>query len=131
MTDPLSITVGILAILGACSAGAKSLRSIHGSPQEFTRLETELDHLHDVVKCVGELIAEHQLTGNAMVTSLMLARGKLQEIHNFICKTLRHSRRSPIKRRSLVMHKHQLVSFSKDVEIARIHMIDNILLSNL
>ena len=131
MTDPLSITLGILTIIGACSAGAKSLRSACKSPQEYTRLEIELDHLHDVVKLVDELVIQHQLTGNALVKNLTLARRKLQEVHNFIHTNLRHSSLSPIKRRTLVRHKSQIVVFAKDIEIAKAHIVDDIFLYNL
>lgn len=131
MTDPLSVTVGILAILGACSAGAKSLRSAYVSPQEYTRLELELDHLHDVIKSVDELVTEHQLTSNALIKNLALARSKLQEVHNFIHRSLRHSSLSPIKRWTLLRHKSRLVLFAKDVETVKAHIVDSTLLSNL
>lgn len=131
MTDPLSITVGTLAILSACSAGAKSLRSAYVSPQEYARLEMELDHLHDVIKFVDGLVTEHQLTGNALIKNLTIARSKLQEVHDFIFNSLRHSSLSPIKRWTLVRHKHRLVSFAKDIETAKGHIVDSILLSNL
>ncbi len=131
MTDPLSITVGILAILGACSAGAKSLRSAYASSQEYIRLEMELDHLHDIIKFVDGLVTEHQLTGNALIKNLTLAQSKLQEVHNFIQNSLRHSSLLPIKRRTLVRHKSRLVFFAKDIETAKAHILDSILLSNL
>ena len=131
MTDPLSISVGILAILGVCSAGVRSLRSAYGSSQELTRLETELDHLHDVVKFVDGLVTEHQLTGNALIKNLTLARRKLHEVNDFIDKSLRHSSPSPIKRRTLFRHKNRLLFFAKDVETAKAHIADSILLSNL
>ena len=131
MTDPLSITVGILAILGTCSAGAKSLRSVYTSPQEYAQFERELDHLRDVIQCVDGLVTEHQLTGDALIKSLTLARSKLQEAHSFIYKTLRHSSLSPIKRRTLVRHKHRLVVFANEIETAKAHIVDSILLSNL
>lgn len=131
MTDPLSITVGILAILGACSAGVKTLRSAYVSSQEYTRLEMELDHLHDVIKFVDGLVTEHQLTGDALIKNLTLARSKLQEVHNFIHKSLRRSSPLPIKRRTLVRHKNRLVFFAKDIETTKAHIVDSILLSNL
>ena len=131
MTDPLSITVGILAIFGACSAGVKSLRSVYVSSQEYTRLEMELDHLHDVVEFVDGLVTEHQLTGNTLIKNLMLARRKLEEVRNFIHNSLRHSSPSPIKRRILVRHKNRLVFFAKEIETVKAHIVDSILLSNL
>lgn len=131
MTDPLSISVALLAILGACSAGVKSLRSIYVSSQEYTRLEMELDHLHDVIMFVDGLLTEHQLIGNVLIKNLSLARSKLEEVHDFIHKSLRHSSPSPIKRRSLVRHKNRLVVFAKEIETAKAHIIDSILLSNL
>ena len=131
MTDPLSISVGILAILGVCSAGVNSLRSAYGSSQELTRLQMELDHLHDVIKFVDGLATEHQLAGNALIKNLTLARRKLQEVNNFIDKSLRHSTPSPIKRRTLFRHKNVLAFFAKDIESAKAHVIDSILLSNL
>lgn len=131
MTDPLSITVGILAILGACSGGVKSLRSAYVSPEEYTRLEMELDHLHDVIKFVDGLVTEHQLGGNELIKNLTLARSKLQEVHDFIDKSLRHSSPSPIKRRTLFKHKNRLVFFANDIETAKAHVVDSILLSNL
>lgn len=131
MTDPLSITVGILAILGACSAGVKSLRSAYVSSQEYTRLEVELDHLHDVIEFVDGLVSEHQLTGNALIKNLTLAQSKLQEVQSFIHKSLRHSSLSPIKPRPLIRHKNRLGSFAKDIETAKAHIVDSILLSNL
>ncbi|KAL9607429.1 MAG: hypothetical protein Q9167_007659 [Letrouitia subvulpina] len=78
MTDPLSITVGILAILGACSTGVKSLRSAHVSLEEYKRLEIELKHLHDVIKVVDGLLTEHHLTDNALAKDLTLARNQNQ-----------------------------------------------------
>ena len=131
MTDPLSITVGILAILGTCSAGAKSLRSIYVLPQEYTRLEVELDHLYDITKFVDGLVTKHQLTGNALIKNLTLARSKLEEVQHFMHNSLHHSRLSPLKRRTLVRHKHRLASFAKDIETAKAHIVDSILLSNL
>lgn len=129
--DPFSITVGILTILGACSAGVKSLRSACGSPREYTRLEMELDHLHDVIKVVDGLVTEHQLTGDALIKDLTLARSKLQEVQNFVHHSLRHSSLSPIKRRTLARHRNRLAFFARDVETAKAHIIDSILLSNL
>jgi len=131
MTDPLSITVGILTILSACSAGTKLLRSVYVSPQEFARLEKELDHLHDVVKVVDGVINEHQLTGNALIKNLTLAQSKLQEVHNFIHQSLRHSSLSVVKRRALVRHRNRMMLFAKDLETVKAHVIDSILLSNL
>lgn len=131
MTDPLSITVGILAILGACSTGVKTLKSACASSQEYTRLEIELDHLHDVLKFVDGLVTEHQLTGNALIKTLTLARSKLEEVDNFIHHSLRHSSLSPIKRMTLVRHKNRVVFFAKDIETAKAHIVDSILLYNL
>ena len=131
MTDPLSITIGIIAILGACSTGVKTLKSAYASPQEYARLEIELDHLHDVIRFVDGLVTEHQLTGNALIKNWTLARSKLQEVNDFIHHSLRHSGRSSIKRLTLVRHKNRVVLFAKDIESAKAHIVDSILLSNL
>lgn len=131
MTDPLSITVGILAILGACSTGVKTLKSAYASSQEYTRLEIELDHLHNVLKRVDGLVTEHPLTGNELIKPLTLARSKLQEVNDFIHHSLRHSGRSPIKRLTLVRHKNRVVLFAKDIESAKAHIVDSISLSIL
>ena len=131
MADPLSITLGILTILGACSTGTKLIRSAYVLPQEYARLETELDHLHDIIKFVDGLITKHPLTGNALTKHLNFAWNKLQEVQNFINNSLRHSSLSPIKRRALVRNKDRLASFAKDIETAKIHIVDSILLSNL
>lgn len=132
MADPLSISLGILTILGACSAGTKSLRSAYALPQEYARLEIELDHLHDVIKFVNELVTKNPpLTGTALTKNLNSARSKLQEVQNFITNSLRHSSPSPVKRRTLVRNKHRLATFAKDIETAKIHIVDSVLLSNL
>ena len=129
--DPLSISLGVLGILGVCSAGMKSLRSAYVLPQEFARLEVELDHLHDIINFVNGLVTKHPLTGNALIKNLNLARSKLQEVQNFIDSSLRHPSLSPIKRSTLVRNKHRLATFAKDIETAKIHIVDSILLSNL
>ena len=131
MADPLSISLAILTILGACSAGTKSLRSAYVLPQEYGRLEMELDHLHDIIKFVDGLVTKHPLTGNALIKNLEFARSKVQEVQNFINNSLRHPNLSPIKRSTLVRNKHRLATFAKDIETARIHIVDSILLSNL
>ena len=129
--DPFSITVGILTILGACSTGIKALKSAYASPQEYTRLEIELDHLHDVIGNVNRLVTEHQLIGDTLIKDLTLAENKLQEVNNFIHESLRHSGRSPIKRMTLARHKNRVVIFAKDIETVKAHIVDSILLANL
>ena len=131
MTDPLSISLGILTILGACSAGTKSLRSAYALPQEYARLETELDHLHDIIKFVDELVSKHPVIGNTLIRNLEFARGKLQQVQSFITNSLRHSSPSPVKRRTLMRNKHRLATFAKDIETAKNHIIDSVLLSNM
>ena len=91
----------------------------------------ELDHLHNIIMSVEKLVNEHQLTGNALIKNLSLARSKRQEVHDFILKSLRHSSLSPRKRRSLVKHKNRLVVFAKEIETAKARIFDSILLSNL
>ena len=129
--DPLSITVGIFAILGACSTGMKLLKSAYASPQEYIRLEIQLDHLHDVIGYVQRLVTEHQLIGDALIKNLTLAQSKLKEVNNFLHHSLRHSGRSPIKRMALARHKDRVVLFARDIETVKAHIVDSILLSNL
>ena len=131
MTDPFSITVGILAIFGACSTGVKTLKSAFISPQEYTRLKLELDHLHNIIRFVDGLVTEHQLTGNPLIKDLTLARSKLQEVTDLLHNSPRHSGRSSIKRLTLGRHKDPVVLFAKDIESAKAHIVDSILLSNL
>lgn len=131
MVDPLSITGGILTILGACSRGVKTLQSAYASPQEFKRLEIELDHLHNVIRSVDGLVTEHQLTGDALIKNLTLAQSKRQEVEYFIHHSLRSSGRSPIKRLTLVRHKNRVALFAKEIETAKAHMVDSMLVSNL
>ncbi|KAG8528226.1 uncharacterized protein KY384_007143 [Bacidia gigantensis] len=131
MTDPFSIAVGILTIVGACSKGVKSLRTFDESLKEYVRLETELNHLHDVINFVDGLGFEHQLTSHPLTKNLTLVRDKLQEVHNFIQKSLRHSHLLQIKRRRLVWHKNQLNTFARDIETAKAHIVDSMVLSNL
>ena len=132
MADPLSLSLGILTILGACSAGTKLLRSAYALPQEYARLEIELDHLHDIIKFVNELVIKNPpLTGTALTKNLNFARSKLQEVQNFMTNSLRHSSPSPVKRRTLMRNKHRLATFAKDIKTAKIHIVDSVLLSNL
>ena len=132
MPDPLSVTLGVLTILGACSEGAKSLRAVYVAPQEYTRFELELNHLQDVLKFVAGLVTEHQLLmSNALVKNLALAQNKLQEVLNFIHSSLGHSNSSRIRRRTLVRHRNRLAIFAKELEVAKAHILDSVLLSNL
>ena len=132
MTEPLSITLGILTILGACSKGAKSLRAVYVAPHEYTQFEIELNHLQDVLKFVAGLFTEHRLLmSNTLIKNLALAQNKLQEVQNFIHSSLRHSDSSRIRRRTLLRHRNRIAVFVKELEVAKAHIIDSVLLSSL
>jgi hypothetical protein len=64
MADPLSVTTGILTILGVCSIGVKALKSAFTAPQELARLETELSHLENVFREI-----EHTAIGDGCTSS--------------------------------------------------------------
>ena len=73
--DPLSITVGIIAIIGAITTtgkGIASLRQIRDGPQELTRLLGEIDELHDVL-----------LQISSVVDSLRLESANQDDIHGY------------------------------------------------
>ena len=114
--DPLSITAAILAILGACSAAIKALKSAYASPQEYTRLKIELVHLHEVIGDVNRMVEEHRLIGDTLIKNLTLAENKLQEVNKFIHESLRHSGRSPMERTTLASHKNEVEIFAKDIQ---------------
>lgn len=62
--DPLSITVSIIAIIGAIETtgkGIASLRKIRDGPKELARLLREIDELHDVLLQINSVLDGLQL----------------------------------------------------------------------
>ncbi|KAL8708939.1 MAG: hypothetical protein Q9220_006271 [cf. Caloplaca sp. 1 TL-2023] len=126
MTDPLSITVGILAIAGACSAGVKLLRTIYKSSYELTRLANELEHLEDIIKAVDDLFARHGLKINTPEYTLMKkatdrARVTTQALQSFLQSRLDHTNhvRKRIRQRLLVKDRKKLKKFAEEIHTAR------------
>lgn len=57
--DPLSVTVSVIAIIGAITTtgkGIASLRQIRDAPKELARLLSEIDELHDVLQQIYSVV---------------------------------------------------------------------------
>jgi hypothetical protein len=104
MVDPLSITAGVLTVLGACSISVKALKSAYTAPQELARLEIELSHLEDVVREIELTTADDGGTSHGLIKIISRARVKVQQVHDFMQNKLYHasSVSAKIKRRSLI-----------------------------
>ncbi|KAL8953433.1 MAG: hypothetical protein Q9222_000707 [Ikaeria aurantiellina] len=138
MTDPLSITVGILAIAGACSAGVKLLRSTHTSSHELVHLANELEHLEHVIKAVDDLVANEKLADNNAVqtlirTSTERARTTAQPLQAFLQSHLSHPNhvRKNIRRKLLVKDRKTLKRYAEEIHFARAGVADTLAISTL
>ena len=133
MADPLSITVGILAILGACSTSVKAIRSVYAAPKELAHLERELDHLKDVVKDIEGLAAQGGLGTDSLLKNVAYARDKAQEVHYFIQNDLSSepSASKKVRRRTVARQRARLKGFTGDIKIIRDRVADCLAISNL
>lgn len=137
--DPLSISVGILTILGACSNSIKFVRSICDAPQELELLMTELDHLESVVQDIKGL----SLVGSSspsILKNLSEAQIKLGDVHVFIESRLHragsNSASKPVKvprisRKALIRQKSHLKAFTGDLKGIRARLVDCVAILNL
>lgn len=138
MSDPLSITVGILAITGACSAGLEVLKAACTGLPELARLEHELDHLQDVIRGVEGLGVDSELLSNDLIKALLIkttthAQVKAQQLQSFL-QTLwgpEISIRKKIRRKLLIMERKRLQTFIEDIKVARAGIADSLAISTL
>ena len=134
--DPLSISVGILAILGACSTSMKYVRSLCDTPRELELLVTELDHMEILVKDVNGLLIAGS-SNPSIVKILDEARTKLSHVHTFIESHLHRaspsSTSTPVKvsRRALIRQKSHLKAFTDDLKETRARIADCMAVLNL
>lgn len=138
MTDPLSITVGILAIAGACSTGVKTLRSAYIGSVELVRLADELHRLEDVLNAVEALSIEKHLVDDVMAGILMTktttqARLTAQSLHDFLHKYSESDMHSPKKpRRTLSLKdRKRLSTIAEDIKVARTGIADCLAIANM
>lgn len=138
MPDPLSITVGILAIAGACSAGLKVLKAACTQLPELARLEDELDHLKQVIRAVEELGADSELMNNDAIRTLLTkttthAQVQAQQLQSFLQSLLgpKTSVSKKIRRRMLITEKKRLQTFIEDIKTARAGIADSLALSTM
>ena len=134
--DPLSICVGILAILGACSTSIKFVQSLSDTPRELDLLVTELDHLENIVKDVNGLLNVGS-SSPSIVKLLDEARIKLGHVHTFIESRLHraplNSKSTPAKvsRKALIRQKSHLKAFTNDLREIRARLADCMAVLNL
>ena len=137
--EPLSISVAILSILGACSKSIKFVRSISDTPQDLELLMVELDHLENVVKDIKRLL----LVGSSspsVLKNLNEALTKVGDVHVFIEKRLHRAGSNPaskqakvsrISRRALIRHKSHLKAFTEELKGTRARLVDCVAILNL
>ena len=137
--EPLSISVAILSILGACSKSIKFIRSISDTPQELEILIVESDHLESVVKDIKRLL----LVGSSspsVLKNLNEAHSKVGDVHVFIEKRLQRAGSNPaskqvrvprISRRALIRHKSHLKAFTEELIGIRARLVDCVAILNL
>ena len=92
MADPLSIAASILAILGASSANVQAYRSLCAAPDELTRLDTELEHLSNVIRDIKELPTDGLHSSRGLTNGKLDAEAKVKEVRDFM-----QARLSPAK----------------------------------
>ena len=137
--DPLSISVGILTILGACSTSIKFVQSVCDTPRELELLMAELDHLESVVKDINGLL----LVGSSspsIIKNLNEAHTKLGDVHIFIESRLSRAgsnsaskqvKAPRVSRRALIRQKSHLKAFTGDLRGIRSRLIDCVAILNL
>ncbi|KAL8733486.1 MAG: hypothetical protein Q9166_002113 [cf. Caloplaca sp. 2 TL-2023] len=95
--DPLSITTGVLTMIGACNALASTIRKLHHlreAPKELGELEREMSALQSCTKVINQLVQTQcenrsDLIGRISVGMCVKnARQKIEEIQHFLDHTL-------------------------------------------
>jgi hypothetical protein len=135
MADPLSIAASILAILGACAASVKTIKSLCDTPHELRRLEIELDHLKAVVRDVQGNVKGMAafVYSKGLSDALYTASASVQQVSDFVQDKLyqdRHATRRA-RKRACFRYRERIKAFASEMASTRSKLLDHIATSTL
>ncbi|KAL8996789.1 MAG: hypothetical protein Q9188_006482 [Gyalolechia gomerana] len=95
--DPLSVTTGVLTLVGACNALASTIRKLHHlreAPRELGALEKEISALQSCADGISHLVQTHgqsrrEVMGQSSIgVCVGNARQKIEEIQQYLDRSL-------------------------------------------
>lgn len=95
--DPLTITTGVLTLIGACNALASTIKKLHHlreAPQELEALEKEISALHSCADGLSHLVQANGQTRKEAIGRISIgvcvgdARQKIEQIQQFLDRSL-------------------------------------------
>lgn len=134
MADPLSVIASILAVVGACAASIKTIKSLIDTPHELRRLEIELDHLQAVVRDVQSMNNDAAITySTGLSNALFSASTSVQQVSDFISTRLYQDKgvAKRVRKRACFQHRGRIKAFADDITSIRSRLIDHIATSLL
>jgi hypothetical protein len=133
MADPLSITAGILAILGACSTSIRVVKSCCNAPHEIRRLEVEVIRLAAVVRDVQGLGPSMVTCSEGLADTLETARLTVEEVSRFIQEWLYQAKNATQRaRRGFYFRKrNKTKDLSQELMIVRSELTTHMMASTL
>jgi len=118
--DPLSISVGILTILGAVSASTKAIKALHSAPKEFQALAEELDQITNVANHIKILTGRADFADVNLSLCLSRTYIKLENAQATIEKRLaQRGRRDVFPLRQRLREKSRVVQLTEDLKSMR------------
>lgn len=126
MAEPVSIIAGVLGILRVALSLIAVVKSNAATSDELRTLETELDHLGDVLQDVRKITGNHQHSPQILVKNMETAQDKVQQVHDFIHGRMYSGEpaRRKIRRLSLIRDARKLKRFAQDVHSTRSRLSD-------
>ena len=136
MMDPLSITAGIIASLGALSCTAKAAKEFWDAPEELQLLCSELEQISILANYLGAITRERNFDFiDQRVCERAFAR--LQLTQTAFTKQFSRvqggagSHSAWFLRKTWVLHRSRIRKLAKDLSIVRQDFVKFMLLANL
>ncbi len=95
--DPLTITTGVLTLIGACNALASTIQKLHHlreAPKELESLEKEISALHSCADGISHLVQAHGPSRKRAIGQISIgvcvgdARQKIEQIQHVLDRSL-------------------------------------------
>ena len=133
MADPLSVAASVLAIIGACTTGFKTIRWTLAAPHEMKKLNIELEQLRTVIRDVRKIEAANVMLSRALIESLDFAHSKVKEVRAFIDGHLSQAANATIKVRLefLFRGRGRMKGLIRDVSTIKSQLLNHVDVSTL
>ena len=132
MADPISITTGVLGLIQGSISVVRVLKSATVTPQELAQLEKELEHLSNVVEEIKTITNGGGHANDNLVKNMKAAEVRTEDIRDYIqTQIYKDSDLVSIRRTALIRERSKLRGFAREIETARLHLVDSLTILNL